>query len=383
MMNINNKVITVKDRRIGVGEPIFLTAEIGSAHDGDFELCKHLMRVARQAGCDGADIFWLDPETYVHHDVGIPGQFDSYLAEINKLSFTDRQWEALFRYGDEMGLILYCTPLGEGAIDRALAAGAPMLNINSDELNDPGFLRKIAGCGLPLTLHDINATLGEVESAVTTLLANGARDLILLHSTLEANDPVLSYEGANLKMIETYRKAFGDRGVLAGCVEHTTSKWLIYAVAALEPVLISKHLMLKHDEHVADNKIAFEASEMETIVRNVRCVEQAMGQGSNFTICEKDGNLPFDNLWRRKVLVCARDIAAGEKLSRDDFMAKRPGSMGGLHPWYGDLLHGATARVELAKNTVVDLNMVENIPMPEYRPYRLARRCYDGKYLGP
>lgn len=382
-MNNATKTINVKGRAIGPGEPIFLTAEIGSAHEGDFERCKHLMRVAKEAGCDGTDVFWIDPETYVYQDVGLEGQFESYLAVIDKLSFSDRQWEELFRFGDAIGLVPYCTPLGEGAIDRAVAAGAPMLNINSDEVNDPGFLRKIAKAGVPLTLHDINATLGEVEAAVTLLLDHGCRDLILLHSTLEANDPTLAYEGANLRMIDTYRKAFADRGVLAGCVEHTTSKWLIYAVAALQPVLISKHLMLRHDDQVADNKIAFEASEMETIVRNVRRVEQAMGQGSTFTICRKDGTLPPGNVWRRKVLVCAHDIAAGDTLSRDDFMAKRPGSMGGLHPWYGEWLHGATAKVDMLKNTRVDLNMVENIPPPEYRPYPVSKRCYDGRYLGP
>ncbi len=382
-MNNAVEVINVNGRRIGPGEPIFITAEIGCAHDGDFERCKYLMRVAREAGCDGADIFWIDPDTYVHRDVGLEGVFDSYLAEIERLSFSDQQWEEIFRFGNQIGLIQYCTPLGEGAIERAVAAGAPMLNINSDELNDPGFLRKIARAGVPVTMHDINATLGEVEFAVTTLLGNGCQDIILLHSTLEANDPTLSYEGANLRMIETYRKAFQDRGVLAGCVEHTTSKWLIYAVAALEPVMISKHLMVRHDDEVADSNISFEASEMEEIVRNVRRVEQSMGQGSNFTICKKDGNLPASNIWRRKVLVCARDIAAGETLSCDDFMAKRPGNIGGLHPWYGDFLHGARARVDMPKNTLINLNMVEDIPPPEYRPYQLAKRCYDGDYPGP
>lgn len=188
-MNYTTKTINVKGRAIGPGEPIFLTAEIGSAHEGDFERCKHLMRVAKEAGCDGTDVFWIDPETYVHQDVGLEGQF-----------------------------------------------------------------------------------------------------------------------------------------------------------------------------------------EMETIVRNVRRVEQAMGQGSTFTICRKDGTLPPGNVWRRKVLVCAHDIAAGDTLSRGDFMAKRPGSMGGLHPWYGELLHGATAKVDMPKNTRVDLNMVENIPLP----FTVLTRCPDG-----
>ena len=377
------KTITVKGRRIGENEPVFLTAEIGAAHEGDFERCKHLMRVAKEAGWDGTDIFCWDPATYIHHDYEILPVYDSLLDEIAKLQFTDKQWRELFRFADELGIILYCTPLGEGAIERALAAGAPMLNINSDDLNDLRFLRKIAKAGVPLTMHDINATLGEVEMAVTTLLEHGCQDLILLHSTLEANDPVLSYEGANMRMIETYRRAFEGSGVLAGCVEHTTSKFLIYAVAALPAVLISKHMILNHDDKVADSSISFEASEMADIINNVRRIEQAMGTGSPFVICEKDGKLPWGNVMRRKVLVCARNIAAGETLSHQDFMAKRPGHMGGLHPWYGEILNGAKAKVDMPVNTIVDLNMVEDYLTPEYRPYKVKQRCYNGDYVGP
>jgi len=376
-------MIKVKNKEIGAGKPIFLTAEIGCGHDGDFERCKHLMRVAKESGCDGTDVFMMDTETYVHHDCGLKPAFDSYLAEIKRLSFTEAQWKEYFRYGNELGLVAYCTPLGVGAIHTAIKCGAPMLNINSDEVTDLGFLRAIAKTGVPLTMHDINATLGEVEAAVTVLLDNGCKELIVLHSTLEANDPVLSYEGANLRMIETYRRAFSDRGVLTGCVEHTTSKWLIYAVAALQPALISKHLLVTHDEKVADSTISLQASEMKEIISNVRKTEQALGQGSNFVKCEKDGKLPEGNIWRRKVLVTSRDIKAGEKLSRDDFMAKRPGNMGGLHPWYAEILHGARAKKDMPKNTIIDLNMAEDIPLPEYRPYALKKRCYDGQYVGP
>ena len=67
-MNNATKTINVKGRAIGPGEHIFLTAEIGSAHEGDFERCKHLTRVVKEAGCDGTDVFWIDPETYVYQD---------------------------------------------------------------------------------------------------------------------------------------------------------------------------------------------------------------------------------------------------------------------------------------------------------------------------
>ena len=131
-----------------------------------------------------------------------------------------------------------------------------MMNINSDDVPNPYLLEKIGLAGVPVTMHDINMTLGEVEAAVSILNDVGCHDIILLHSTLESGNQDLLYATSDLRVMDTYRSAFSVRGVLVGCVEHTSSDFLIYAVATREPVLISKHIILKHLEGRPDNEIS-------------------------------------------------------------------------------------------------------------------------------
>ena len=364
-----NRRIKVGNRVIGIGEPIFLTAEIGPAHLGKVENAKLLIRSAAEAGFDGADIFMADPYDFNYCN---PPNRDSFGAW-TRLRFTPEEWKSLFDYGDECGIIVYPTPLDENSIQLCGELGVKMININSDDLNNILLLEKAAKLGVPITMHDIDQTLAEVEGAVRTLIDNGAHDIIVLHSTLESGDSDFSYETANLNVIKTYDQAFGDLGVLAGCVEHTTSDYLIFAVAALQPALISKHVKIddavKHD----DSRISIGIDYMKTMVKRVRMVEMALGNGQNQRLVHPDtpigrrpdGSAPRGD--RNKVLVAARDIPAGKIVERDDLEAKRPGSYGGLHPWMSRLLIGARARVDIKGNTLLDLNQFEDFPQPMYK----------------
>jgi len=377
--------IVVKGRQIGDGAPIFLTAEIGCSHMGKLQDAKTMMKAARDAGCDGADMFIANGPDFYWGSSGIEkhalGAKNS-IQEWQRLSFTPEQWEELFAYADEIGLILYLTPLDPPSIEVARRVKSPMINLNSDDLNNPILLRLAATLRVPVTLHDINANLAEVEGAVRLLRENGCPGIILLHSTMESGNEDVLYATANLRVMDTYRAAFGAQGVRVGCVEHTTSHFLIYAVAALRPVLISKHLIYRHKEGVPDNRISLEADEMKDIVANVRHVERAMGMGSNVVSCGPDGQPPKYG-FRRKVVVAARDIPKGRKITLEDLAVKRPGDRGGLHPGYVDLLAGATARADIATDTVLDLNQFEQFAEPPYKPYQLERRVYVGKAVGP
>lgn len=122
---------------------------------------------------------------------------------------------------------MYITPLDPETAVKAVELGSPMLNINSDDLNNPFLLEPAARQNVPITCHDINMTLGETEAAVSILRDSGCEDIIILHSTLESGVEKMLYEMANLKVMDTYKKAVGRSNVLVGCVEHPTSDFLI------------------------------------------------------------------------------------------------------------------------------------------------------------
>lgn len=379
-MSTDNRIV-VKGREIGGGAPIFLTAEIGCSNEGSVEKAKELMFGAKQAGCDGADMFlWHAPEYYWCDEKDTyPG---GILKELERLSLAKEEWEELFRYADEIGLILYVTPLDLTSVELARELGSPMVNINSDDTNNVLLLERVASLGVPVTMHDINATLAEIEAAVGVLRGSGRPEIILLHSTMESGEEAQLYASANLRVMETYKAAFGGLGIRVGCVEHTTSDFLIYAVAALGPALISKHLLLKHEEGTPDNEISVDLAGLARMVRNVRYVEMALGQGTNRLVTNEQGEMhPWDRV-RRKVLAAARDLPKGHKVQPGDIVAKRPGNKGGLHPWKVREFHGATAARDISRNEVVTLDMFREYPPVDYKFPSPEKRRFTGRKKG-
>ena len=367
------KIIRVKDRLIGYDQPIFLTAEIGCSHMGNVELAKEMIGEAARAGCDGVDLFMTSVKGYYR----IPSP------EWEAESLEDKEWKELFRLADQEHIVMYITPLDPESVVKAVELGSPMLNINSDDLNNPFLLEVAAGQNVPITCHDISMTLGEMEAAVSILKDFGCEDIIILHSTLESGVEDMLYETANLKVMDTYKKAFGESDVLVGCVEHTTSDFLIYAVAALNPVLISKHIITRHAPGAPDDEISVDLENLERMVRNVRHCEAAMGQGINFAAANREGIVDEESWTRHKILVAAHDIQEGAVIRKEDVTAKRPAIEGAMHPWMWKLIVGARAKRAIPENEVLNLNMFEDFPLPSYRFYDLEHRRFDVDVVQP
>ena len=360
-----DKIIQVQDRKIGRGQPIFLTAEIGLAHIGNFKYACEMIEAAAAAGCDGVDMFMGNSNGFYF----APFKPDKDTRKVwDEQSFSDDQWRELLALGRKLDIVVYATPLDLVSLGRAAALKVPMININSDDANNLPFLIEAAKLGVPITMHDISISLAEIDCAVSTLLENGAKDIILLHSTRENGDPATLYSTANLRVMDTYKSAFGARGVLAGCVEHTTSDFLIYGVAARQPALISKHIQLANSGNTHDASISVDTDSLSTMVKKVRYIEMALGSGSNQTVVDADG-VSVDRT-RSKVLVANRFIPAGTVIGHLDIVAKRPGRLGGLGPWYVNVLQGARAACDIPENTLVNLNMFKDFQEPPYKqPY--------------
>lgn len=357
-----SRTFKIGNREVGWGCPVFMTAEIGAAHCGRFDDLLRMIRAAAEAGCDGADIFMADPNGFYYRAMS---NGHDYIRDWNNLYFTDEQWAEAIKLGEELGIVVYPTPLDRISVKRCAKLGIKMCNINSDDVNNYLLLQDIAKLGVPVSMHDIDQTLAEVESAVKTLRDNGAHDIIVLHSTLESGNDRFAYETANLEVINTYRQAFGGLGVLAGCVEHTKSDFLINTVAAFRPALISKHIQIDPRTNPNDPKISINIDRLGQMVHELRMSEMALGTGMNQRVIKSDGTIPART--RNKVLVSDRFIPKGKIIEAADIVGKRPGDYGGLHPSTARFVIGSRALEDIPENTKLSLSMFTDYQDPEYK----------------
>jgi sialic acid synthase SpsE len=94
--------------------------------------------------------------------------------------------------------------------------------------------------------------------------------------------------------------------------------------------VIEKHLTLDRNLPGPDHQASLEPEEFAAMVRGIRTIEQALGDGIKRPTPSEQANLPVV----RKSLVAARPIRAGELFSEANLTAKRPGT--GISPmqWY-------------------------------------------------
>jgi sialic acid synthase SpsE len=117
--------------------------------------------------------------------------------------------------------------------------------------------------------------------------------------------------------------------------------------------LLEKHFTLDRGMEGPDHPFAIEPDELRALVRGVRDVEAAMGNG------RLEGPTPEEaemhRLARRSV-IAARPIAAGTAIRREDLTIKRPGF--GIAPKELDQVVGRVAQVDIEFDDIITWDMV-------------------------
>ena len=97
-----------------------------------------------------------------------------------------------------------------------------------------------------------------------------------------------------------------------------------------------------------DHKASLEPHELASLVRGVRHVEAALGDGVKAPTPSEIPNM----LVARKSIVAARAIQAGEVFTAENLTTKRPG--GGLSPMLWDSVLGTNATRDYAPDEVLE-----------------------------
>ena len=106
-----------------------------------------------------------------------------------------------------------------------------------------------------------------------------------------------------------------------GYSDHTVGIEVAVAAVALGATVIEKHVTLDRSLPGPDHRASLEPDEFRAMVRAIRNIEQALGDGVKRPSPSESKNLPI----ARKSLVATRFIRAGESSSAANLGAKRPG----------------------------------------------------------
>lgn len=333
---------------------VFIIAEAGVNHNGCLDIAKRLVDVAAQAGANAVKFQTFIPEQVVakgaerapYQQANMPDRRESQLEMIRRLALTKEDFHTLKAYCDRAGIMFLSTPFDYYSVDLLDKLGLPYFKIASGELTNLPFLRYVAAKGKPLILSTGMATLGEVEEALEVVQRAGARQVTLLHCTSNYPAP---YEEVNLRAMVTLRQTFG---LPVGYSDHTQGIEVAVAAVALGACVVEKHFTLDRKMEGPDHKASLEPSELAALVRAIRNVERALGDGLKRP---SPGEKEIMKAARRS-LVAAVDIAEGEIITAEKLTVKRPGT--GIPPKMWDVVVGRRARVYIPADVVITWNMI-------------------------
>ena len=324
---------------------VLIIAEAGVNHNGDFETAKRLIDVAAYAGADfvkfqtfKADKLVTKSARKAEYQVLNTQNVESQYEMLKKLEMPDEWHSKLSDYSTQKGIKFLSTGFDEKSVDLLDSIGIPLFKIPSGEITNKPYLEYIAKKGKPIILSTGMASLEEVRDAISVITENGIHQdmIIVLHCNTEYPTPM---KDVNLLAMNSIHN---ELNVKVGYSDHTRGIEVPIAAVALGAVVIEKHFTLDRTMQGPDHNASIEPQELKMMIEAIRNIELCIsGSGKKEPSTSEVKNKSI----ARRSIHLNRDMFAGEVISKNHLVMKRPGD--GISPMYIDSIVGQRVKVDL------------------------------------
>jgi len=330
---------------------VFIIGEAGVNHNGDIRLAKQLIDIAAQSRVDAVKFQTFRTEMnisrkapkaqYQKEQDPTESQFDM----TKKLELKQEEFAELSRYCKKKRILFLSTPDDAPSVNFLDRLGVQIFKIASGEITNYPHLRHIGSLGKKVILSTGMANLKEIAKAMDVLIKSGTkrRDINLLHCTTEYPSP---FDEVNLQAMLTMKNKF-DVGV--GYSDHTEGIEVSIAAVALGAKIIEKHFTIDKNLPGPDHQASLTPNELMSLVKAIRNVEKAMGDGKKIP---SDCELKNISVVRRSIFA-ARDIRRGEIFTEENLITKRPGT--GISPMEWKKVIGRRAQRDFCDDEMIEL----------------------------
>ena len=269
-----NNTIKTKNYVLGGDNPSYIIAEIGSNHNGSFDLACELIEKAKFAGANAVKFQTFKAEN--HYSKNTP-KISLYKEDIYSLIESleiDRTWHIkLSKLCEDLGMDFMDSPCDFEAIELAKSVDMDILKVASFDMVDSKLIRKIAQTGKGIMLSTGMANLSEIQNAINICHSENNHNIVLLQCTSLYPAPV---KLSNLNAMKTLKQAFG---CIVGYSDHTLGDHIACAAVANGAKVIEKHYTFNKNAKGPDHQFAIEPNDLKDMISKIREIEYAMGDG--------------------------------------------------------------------------------------------------------
>lgn len=333
-------------------DKVFIIAEAGVNHNGSLQRARQMVRTAAKAGADAVKFQTFKTENMVTRNAAkadyqktSSAKDESQFDMLKKLELSHDAHLDLMNMCKLNGIEFLSSPFDLETINLLKKLGIKRWKIPSGEITNLPYLRRIASFDQELILSTGMADLEELDSALLVLTNAGISPdkITVLHCNTEYPTPM---QDVNLKAMRTIKDSFP--GVSVGYSDHTMGIEVPIAAVAMGATMIEKHFTLDKKLSGPDHRASLLPDELAQMVRAIRNIEIAIGNGIKKPSPSERKNIPI----ARKSIVAVCHIAAGETFNKNNLTVKRPGT--GISPMKWDVIIGRTAERDYKKDDLID-----------------------------
>jgi N,N'-diacetyllegionaminate synthase len=329
-----------------------IIAEAGVNHNGCLDMARRLIDVAADAGADvikfqtfTADKLVTATAKKANYQKQTTTQNETQVMMLKGLELTYDMHIILKEHCKNRNITFFSTGFDIESVQFLANFGLECFKIPSGEMTNLPYLRHVGSYGKQIFLSTGMATVDEIQAAIERLEEAGTprSKIVVLHCNTAYPTPM---KDVNLRAMQRMRDMFG---VDVGYSDHTLGIEVAIAAVALGASVIEKHITLDRTLPGPDHRASVEPQELKALVRGIRNIEKALGDGQ-----KKPMQSELENIAAvRKSLVAAEPIEQGAMFTSDNLTVKRPGT--GLSPMCWDDVVGTKAKRCYAQDELIEL----------------------------
>jgi N-acetylneuraminate synthase len=255
---------------------IKIIAEIGINHNGDMSICKKLIDVAVECGCDAVKFQKRNIEkVYTKELLDSPRESPWGTTQRDQkkgLEFEIQDYQEIDRYCKEKGIKWFASAWDLNSQEFLQQFNCEYNKVASAMIVYEDLLKMIAKEGRHTFISTGMTDYEDIDKAVNIFRKENC-PFELMHTV---STYPMDVKNANLKMIETLRKKYQCDIGYSG---HESGLAVSYAAAAMGITSLERHITLDRSMYGSDQSASLEPTGLRNLVGTVRKIELAIGDG--------------------------------------------------------------------------------------------------------
>ena len=327
---------------------VYIIAEIGGNHEGDFDKALDLLHQAADAGAQAVKYQIYSGETLVNIS-----EDPDRVKHFDKFALSETQYEELASECSSRNVDFCASIWSENLIEK-FSNYLPYLKVGSGDLTAYPLLTKLSNLNKPIILSTGLANIDEVKDAINHICSvnpiyKEPDMLTILQCTSMYPIP---NEDANLSVISTFKKEFNYP---VGYSDHTNSTYAAEIAVALGASMLELHFTDdKESTSFRDHLVSFNSDDLIQLREKIQIIKDLKGDGIKRPMKSEIENGHLTSF--RRALYPNRKISKNEFVSEDDFIA--------LRPEHG--LPASKIKEIIGKKAVRDLETYEQISLSDF-----------------